>query len=82
MSLKQKKLEQKKASEVDGDTRSWNSYYMRQDTVCFFFVRSDLVLLAFSLNQPSALFTCCYMLHSVDSTESHDIDQCYLDMSN
>ncbi|WVZ87069.1 hypothetical protein U9M48_033764 [Paspalum notatum var. saurae] len=33
MSLKQKKLEQKKASEISGDTRAWNSFYMRQDTV-------------------------------------------------
>ncbi|XP_066348229.1 uncharacterized protein [Miscanthus floridulus] len=33
MSLKQKRLEQKKASEISGDTRAWNSFYMRQDTV-------------------------------------------------
>ncbi|XP_047065780.1 multiple RNA-binding domain-containing protein 1-like [Lolium rigidum] len=33
MSLKQQKLEQKKASEIGGDTRAWNSFYMRQDTV-------------------------------------------------
>jgi hypothetical protein len=35
MSLKQKRLEQKKASEISGDTRAWNSFYMRQDTVWF-----------------------------------------------
>ena len=33
MNLKQQKLEQKKASEIGGDTRAWNSFYMRQDTV-------------------------------------------------
>ncbi|KAG2574633.1 hypothetical protein PVAP13_7KG345900 [Panicum virgatum] len=33
MNLKQQKLEQKKASEISGDTRAWNSFYMRQDTV-------------------------------------------------
>lgn len=33
VSLKQKRLEQKKASEISGDTRAWNSFYMRQDTV-------------------------------------------------
>uniref|UniRef100_A0A0D9W9B7 RRM domain-containing protein n=1 Tax=Leersia perrieri TaxID=77586 RepID=A0A0D9W9B7_9ORYZ len=33
MSLKQQKLDQRKASEVSGDTRAWNSFYMRQDTV-------------------------------------------------
>ncbi|KAL6652046.1 hypothetical protein ACP70R_010971 [Stipagrostis hirtigluma subsp. patula] len=33
MTLKQQKLEQKKASEISGDTRAWNSFYMRQDTV-------------------------------------------------
>ncbi|CAD6263585.1 unnamed protein product [Miscanthus lutarioriparius] len=31
MSLKQKRLEQKKASEISGDTRAWNSFYMRRD---------------------------------------------------
>lgn len=35
MSLKQKRLDQKKASEISGDTRAWNSFYMRQDTVWF-----------------------------------------------
>jgi multiple RNA-binding domain-containing protein 1 len=34
MSLKQQKLDQRKASEISGDTRAWNSFYMRQDTVC------------------------------------------------
>jgi multiple RNA-binding domain-containing protein 1 len=33
MNLKQQKLEQKKASEIGGDTRAWNNFYMRQDTV-------------------------------------------------
>ncbi|KAG8043415.1 hypothetical protein GUJ93_ZPchr0458g22542 [Zizania palustris] len=33
LSLKQQKLDQRKASEVGGDTRAWNSFYMRQDTV-------------------------------------------------
>uniref|UniRef100_A0A0D3G078 RRM domain-containing protein n=1 Tax=Oryza barthii TaxID=65489 RepID=A0A0D3G078_9ORYZ len=33
MSLKQQKLDQRKASEISGDTRAWNSFYMRQDTV-------------------------------------------------
>ncbi|TKW06506.1 hypothetical protein SEVIR_7G245000v4 [Setaria viridis] len=33
MNLKQQKLEQKKASEISGDTRAWNIFYMRQDTV-------------------------------------------------
>ncbi|KAL6843718.1 hypothetical protein ACP4OV_026289 [Aristida adscensionis] len=33
MSLKQQRLEQKKASEISGDTRAWNSFYMHQDTV-------------------------------------------------
>jgi hypothetical protein len=35
MNLKQQKWEQKKASEISGDTRAWNSFYMRQDTVWF-----------------------------------------------
>jgi multiple RNA-binding domain-containing protein 1 len=33
MNLKQQKWEQKKASEISGDTRAWNSFFMRQDTV-------------------------------------------------
>ncbi|GJN26487.1 hypothetical protein PR202_gb14419 [Eleusine coracana subsp. coracana] len=33
LSLKEQKLEQKKSSEVSGDTRAWNNFYMRQDTV-------------------------------------------------
>lgn len=33
MNLKQRRLEQKKTSEIGGDTRAWNSFYMRQDTV-------------------------------------------------
>lgn len=32
-SLKQQREEQKKASEASGDTRAWNSLFMRQDTV-------------------------------------------------
>jgi hypothetical protein len=36
MNLKQQKLEQKKASEISGDTRAWNIFYMRQDTVWFY----------------------------------------------
>ncbi|XP_020583762.1 multiple RNA-binding domain-containing protein 1 isoform X2 [Phalaenopsis equestris] len=32
-SLKQEREEQKKASEASGDTRAWNSLFMRQDTV-------------------------------------------------
>ncbi|OEL19567.1 Multiple RNA-binding domain-containing protein 1 [Dichanthelium oligosanthes] len=36
LNLKQQKLEQKKASEISGDTRAWNSFYMRQDTVWFY----------------------------------------------
>lgn len=35
-SLKQQREEQKKASEASGDTRAWNSLFMRQDTVCYF----------------------------------------------
>ncbi|KAL0912269.1 hypothetical protein M5K25_018231 [Dendrobium thyrsiflorum] len=31
--LKQRREEQKKASEASGDTRAWNSLFMRQDTV-------------------------------------------------
>ncbi|KAI0498956.1 hypothetical protein KFK09_019854 [Dendrobium nobile] len=31
--LKQQREEQKKASEANGDTRAWNSLFMRQDTV-------------------------------------------------
>uniref|UniRef100_A0A453CRK9 RRM domain-containing protein n=1 Tax=Aegilops tauschii subsp. strangulata TaxID=200361 RepID=A0A453CRK9_AEGTS len=33
MNLKERRLEQKKTSEIGGDTRAWNSFYMRQDTV-------------------------------------------------
>jgi multiple RNA-binding domain-containing protein 1 len=33
MNLKQQKLEQKKASEIGGDTKPWNSFYMRRDTI-------------------------------------------------
>ncbi|KAK3143743.1 hypothetical protein QOZ80_4AG0304380 [Eleusine coracana subsp. coracana] len=33
LSLKEQKLEQKKSSEVSGDMRAWNSFYMRQDTI-------------------------------------------------
>lgn len=34
-SFKQKREEERKASEAGGDTRAWNSLYMRPDTVCF-----------------------------------------------
>ncbi|GJN01790.1 hypothetical protein PR202_ga19087 [Eleusine coracana subsp. coracana] len=43
LSLKEQKLEQKKSSEVSGDMRAWNSFYMRQDTIWFSF-RFDLVV--------------------------------------
>lgn len=36
-SLKQQREEQKKASEASGDTRAWNSLFMRPDTVWFYF---------------------------------------------
>lgn len=34
--FKQKKEEQRKASEAGGNTKAWNSLFMRQDTVCLF----------------------------------------------
>lgn len=33
-SFKQKREEERKASEASGDTRAWNSLFMRPDTVC------------------------------------------------
>ena len=33
--FKQKREEERKASEASGDTRAWNSFFMRSDTVCF-----------------------------------------------
>ena len=33
--FKQKREEERKASEASGDTRAWNSLFMRPDTVCF-----------------------------------------------
>lgn len=33
-SLKQRREEQRKASEAGGDTRAWNSLFIRPDTVC------------------------------------------------
>ncbi|CAN6240847.1 unnamed protein product [Urochloa humidicola] len=41
MNLKQQKLEQKKFSEISGDTRAWNSFYIRQDTVVEYFARKN-----------------------------------------
>ncbi|CAN6229503.1 unnamed protein product [Urochloa humidicola] len=41
MNLKQQKLEQKKASEISGDTRAWNSFYIRQDTVVEYIARKS-----------------------------------------
>ncbi|CAL5030112.1 unnamed protein product [Urochloa decumbens] len=41
MNLKQQRLEQKKASEISGDTRAWNSFYMRQDTVAEYIARKN-----------------------------------------
>lgn len=35
--FKQKKEEQRKASEAGGNTKSWNSLFMRPDTVRFSF---------------------------------------------
>lgn len=34
--LKQQRKEERKAAEARGDTRAWNSLFMRPDTVCFF----------------------------------------------
>lgn len=50
MNLKQQKLEQKKASEISGDTRAWNSFYMRQDTVWFYPSFEIALLSCVSLN--------------------------------
>lgn len=33
--LKQQREEERKAAEASGDTRAWNSLFMRSDTVCF-----------------------------------------------
>ena len=33
--LKQRREEERKAAEASGDTRAWNSLFMRPDTVCF-----------------------------------------------
>lgn len=33
--LKQRREEERKAAEASGDTRAWNSLFMRSDTVCF-----------------------------------------------
>lgn len=32
--LKQQREEKRKADEASGDTRAWNSLFMRPDTVC------------------------------------------------
>lgn len=34
-SFKQKREEERKASEAGGDTKAWSSLFMRPDTVCF-----------------------------------------------
>ena len=53
--FKQKREEERKASETSGDTRAWNSLFMRPDTVCFikyirlFFFLGRLVLGSFRL---------------------------------
>ncbi|CAN6236209.1 unnamed protein product [Urochloa humidicola] len=41
MNLKQQRLEQKKASEISGDTRAWNIFYMRPDTVVEYIARKN-----------------------------------------
>ncbi|KAH0455838.1 hypothetical protein IEQ34_015870 [Dendrobium chrysotoxum] len=40
--LKQQREEQKKASEASGDTRAWNSLFMRQDTLPFFDINLEI----------------------------------------
>lgn len=32
--FKQKRVEERKASEASGDTKAWNTLFMRPDTVC------------------------------------------------
>lgn len=34
--LKKRREEERKAAEASGDTRAWNSLFMRPDTVCLF----------------------------------------------
>ena len=59
MNLKQQKLEQKKASEISGDTRAWNSFYMRQDTVWFYL--SFVITLLFFGYLNSVLKIVCFL---------------------
>ena len=45
--LKQRREEERKAAEAKGDTRAWNSLFMRQDTVCFLMMKLKAMIILF-----------------------------------
>lgn len=65
MNLKQQKLEQKKASEISGDTRAWNSFYMRQDTV-WFYPSFDIALPSCVCLNSAEIVTSSHPKYSID----------------
>lgn len=67
--FKQQRQEEKKASEASGNTRSWNTLFMRPDTVC---TQSDIInwipsfpwmLVIFCLLETIRL-TCGFIMHT------------------
>lgn len=45
--FKQRREEERKASEATGDTRAWNCLFMRPDTVCSFCIMVVIIFMFF-----------------------------------